>query len=104
MRKLVLMIIVGLAAFALFPSEAGAVKITQQQVNNVCGSKLQSAGGHTGCVKTCGLNKEHQCDFDCTKQGCEGTCVTCGVKVERSGFFGKIYSNRVVRQTVRTSR
>ena len=42
MRKPV-MFIVGLAAFVLTPHVAAAVKLTSEQVDNVCGSKKQTS-------------------------------------------------------------
>ena len=70
MRKAV-MFIVGLIALALISTEAGAVKLTQQQVDTVC-------SGRSSCTKNCGLNGEHLCDFGCSKKyGCTGVCQTC---------------------------
>jgi hypothetical protein len=89
------MFIIGLATLALFATEAAAVKITEQQVKNVCGSKLQSAGGAMGCSKKCGLNQEHTCDFSCHQGNCQGLCMTCGVRT-RTGFPNR-FGNRVVR-------
>src|SRR4029078_10528061 len=73
--------IVGLAALAFAVSEASAktitVKLTSEQVSNVCGKSLQTGGGHSGCTKSCGNG--HICDYDCsnkTKQ-CGGQCLTC---------------------------
>jgi hypothetical protein len=59
--------LVALAAFALVHHEAAAagVKITEQNVKDVCGAKLKSGGGMMGCTKTCGSNGEHLCDFHC---------------------------------------
>ena len=100
MRKWGMFIVALVVAFAFVPDEAGAVKITQQQVKNVCGSKLESNGGAMGCEKKCGLNGEHTCDFGCNPQGrCEGVCKTCGA-ASRTVLFPKLYSNRVVRQLI----
>jgi len=88
MRKLVIMFVVGLAALALAPQGAVAVKLTQQQVQTVC-------NGKSACAKDCGLNGEHQCIFACNKTGCSGTCPTCGVKTRM--VFPNRYGNRVVR-------
>jgi hypothetical protein len=53
MRKR-LMFIVGLAAFVLTPHVAAAVKLTSEQVDNVCGSKKQTqSNGVSGCTKAC---------------------------------------------------
>lgn len=97
-----ILFVAALAAFGLMASGADAkgVKLTEQQVKDVCGSKLQTGGGHSGCTKACGLNKEHQCDFDCdNKKGkCEGQCVTCGAR-----FVGKNSTRRVINTDVRAS-
>ncbi len=77
MRKPILLI-AGLALAVLFANAASAktviVTLTTQQVATVCGKGLQSGGGHVGCTKNCG---SYQCDYDCTKAGCTGQCVTC---------------------------
>jgi hypothetical protein len=102
MRKIVFGL-VALAAFALVPHEASAagVKITKQNVNDVCGAKLESGGGSMGCTKQCGLNGEHLCDFSCTGDKCVGYCLSCGVKerlVELPSKKSAIaLANRVVR-------
>jgi hypothetical protein len=98
-------VIVGLAAFVLIPHEvAAAVKLTSQQVETVCGNKLKTeASGVSGCYKDCGLNNAHYCEFTCYKGDCYGACVTCGRAEKRSGFFPKLYSNRVVRRALRAS-
>lgn len=94
--------VAALAAFGLLPGEAQAagVKLTQQQVTDVCGKKLQTGGGHSGCTKNCGLNGEYQCDFDCNnKTGkCEGQCLTCGAR-----FVGKNSTRRIINTDVRAS-
>jgi hypothetical protein len=102
MRKMLMFVVLSLAAFGVVPADAG-VKLTQQQVTDVCGKKLQSNGGAMGCTKACGLNGEQTCDFGCYKGKCEGRCLTCGVK-ERTGLFGGLRANRVVRQTVKAYR
>jgi hypothetical protein len=77
MRKAI-MFIVGLVAVALISTEAGAVKLTQEQVNTVCGKGLETSSHGSGCTKACGVNNEHVCDFSCTKKfGCNGHCVSC---------------------------
>jgi hypothetical protein len=91
MRKLI-MFVLGLTALALAPSDAeAAVKLTKQQVQTVC-------NGKNSCVKDCGLNGEHTCNFACGKDTCSGVCLTCGVKAR--AMFPNLYSNRVVRRTV----
>jgi hypothetical protein len=95
MRNLVLMFLVGLGAFALLSTAADAapVKLTKQQVQTVC-----NGGNH--CVKDCGLKGTHLCEFKCDKKdNCSGSCESCGVKTRV--LFPGLYSNRVVRQTVR---
>ena len=75
MRKIIFGL-VALAAFALVHHEAAAagVKITEQNVKDVCGAKLESGGGMMGCTKTCGSNGEHLCDFHCEGGNkCEGS-------------------------------
>lgn len=68
----------GILLLAIMPGTAMGktvlVKLTTQQVANVCGKQLQSGGGHAGCTKNCG---KYVCDYDCTKAGCYGQCVTC---------------------------
>jgi hypothetical protein len=93
MRKSI-MLIVGFAALALVSHQAAAVKLSSEQVKTVCGNKLQSSGGVDYCVKKCGLNQEHSCDFSCYKGSCQGLCTTCGVKAR---ILPHPYSNRVVR-------
>jgi hypothetical protein len=95
MRRLVLMLIVGLAAFVLVPhvAEAKGVKLTKSQVQTVC-------DGKTECRKNCGLQGNDVCDFKCKGDKCEGKCLSCG-SVRR--IFPNLYSKRVVRQTVRSS-
>ena len=93
-----IIVIATLAAFGLLPgaADAAGVKITQQQVANVCGKKLQTGGGHSGCTKACGLSGEHQCDFDCNNEtgNCQGVCLTCSAR-----FFGKNSTRRVIAAT-----
>lgn len=78
MRKSVSLIIVGVALAAMVSSAAVAktivVRLTEQQVANVCGKQSSSGGGHTGCTKSCG---QYVCDYDCTKKGCGGQCLNC---------------------------
>jgi len=102
MRK-ALVFILGLAAVALFSHEAAAVKLTQQQVETVCGSGLQSGHNSSGCKKKCGLNNEHDCEYSCYKgKDCQGVCTTCGVK-GRAVLFPNFYANRVVKRAARGS-
>ena len=95
MRNLILMFLVGLGAFALapHPADAAPIKLTKQQVQTVCdGSKY--------CTRDCGLKGEHLCEFKCDKKdNCSGSCESCGVKTRP--LFPNLYSNRVIRQTVR---
>lgn len=105
MRKSIILI-VGLFAFAFVVGDAAAktiaVKITQQQVANVCGKNMQTGGGHSGCTKSCGAQKENVCDFDCNNKtgNCTGTCVTCAA---RKFPFGKGFPAHVVTKAVKSS-
>lgn len=95
----------GLAATAFAVSDVSAktiaVKLTMEQVATVCGKKLQSGGGHTGCAKKCGTKGEHICDYDCKKGGqCEGTCYTCP---QRKFPFGKKFPAHVVNMSVKSA-
>ncbi len=96
MRKSLLVLLVGLAAFVTLPlaAEAKGVKLTKQQVQTVC-------NGKTACRKGCGLQGADLCDFKCKGDKCSGSCLSCGVKSVR--VFPNIYSKRVVRQEVRAS-
>ena len=68
-------------ALSLVVSEASAATLTEQQVRNTCGSKLQSgsAGGSSaiGCEKKCG---SRLCTYGCKttkgKQRCDGFVIT----------------------------
>ena len=89
----------GLAGLAFAVTDASAktiiVKLTSQQVANVCGKNMQTGGGHSGCSKNCGAGNKQICDFDCnnkTKQ-CGGQCVTCA---QRKFPFGNNYPTHVV--------
>jgi hypothetical protein len=101
MRKSILLI-AALALAVLFSSAAIAktvlVTLTTQQVATVCGKDLKSGGGHVGCTKNCG---SYQCDYDCTKTGCKGQCVTCP-GTGRSILPG-LKSKRVVKNAVRAA-
>ena len=72
MRKSV-MLIAGLAALMLFAGGVEAkiiqVKVTQQQVKDVCGKHLQTGGGHSGCGVNCAGG--NLCSFDAAKQGAQ---------------------------------
>jgi len=106
MRKAFALIVslIAVTSFA-FVAEAAGVKLTTQQVATVCGKALQSHGSVAGCKKTCGANKEHVCEYGCSKDAggtsCEGDCTTCGDK--RTVLFPNIYAKRVIKQTVRSS-
>jgi hypothetical protein len=99
MRKSILSLIV-LATFAVFVGVAAAatvtVKITEQQVKNVCGGKLVVGHGHFGCSRKCG---EFSCDYDCnTRTGeCSGWCLTCHL-----GRF--VNEKKVVKKVIRHAR
>ena len=78
------------------------VKLTSQQVANVCGKNMQTGGGHSGCSKNCGAGNKQICDFDCnnkTKQ-CGGQCVTCA---QRKFPFGNNYPTHVVVMSVKAA-
>jgi hypothetical protein len=106
MRKSVLLLIFAFAVSAAFmisdQSFAAGVKLTQQQVKDTCGKKLQSGGGAMGCEKQCGLNGEHLCTFGCYKGQCSGECLNCGVKA-RGIFRGQMRANWTVRGAVKAS-
>lgn len=109
MRKLVVVfaLFVGLAGLAFAVTDASAktitVKLTSQQVANVCGKNMQTGGGHSGCSKNCGAGNKQICDFDCnnnkTKQ-CGGQCVTCA---QRKFPFGNNYPTHVVNMSVKAA-
>ena len=96
-----------LATSALIVGAATAatisVKITQEQVGNVCGKNMQTGGGHSGCSKQCGSNKQYVCDFDCNNKSgnCTGTCVTCPTRTTGGMGRGSLF---VLDQLVRGSR
>ena len=74
MRRLVLMCIVGLAAFVLasHAADAKGVKLTKGQVQTVC-------DGKTECQKNCGLQGNDLCTFKCKGDKCEGKCLVVGM-------------------------
>ena len=90
-----------LALAVAFAGAAGAktvlVKLTTQQVATVCGKDLVSGNGHAGCSKGCG---KYQCDYDCTKSGCQGQCLTCP---GTGRILPGLKSKRVVKQSVRAA-
>jgi hypothetical protein len=95
--------VIGLAALTFAVSEASAktitVKLTSQQVANVCGDRVETGGGHSGCSKPCG-NGKHICEYDCnnkTKE-CGGQCLTCP---QRKFPWGDNYSSHVVTKAVK---
>jgi len=103
MRKLMVFMVV-LASFGVLAQEGVAepVKLTGQQVENVCGKKLKTEpSGVSGCTKDCGANNEQSCEFGCYKGGCWGSCITCARA--RSAFFPNLYSSRIVRRALRDS-
>ena len=73
-------VMVALVAFSLAAESAWSMTMTEQQVRNVCGSKLQSGGTKTataiGCEKKCGTKL---CTYGCiTEKGkttCSGTAI-----------------------------
>jgi hypothetical protein len=83
-------------AVALPLAQAAGVKVTEQQVNDVCGNGLQEnkGAGVKGCTKKCGLNGEHTCDFSCIRKKCEGVCVSCGVKERRVTYVNRAAAAR----------
>lgn len=94
MRRFVLSVI-ALVAFGAGVSEAPAfVKITKQQVANVCGSGLQTSNGHSGCTKACGVKKDQQCFYDCSEKtgDCHGVVLpsTRGAVGAVMGPSGKV--------------
>jgi len=49
-------------------------KLTEQQVRNVCGKKLENVGDNSmGCTKKCG---DKMCDYSCNK-GEDGKWTSC---------------------------
>ena len=91
-------------ACGLRRSEASAktitLKLTSEQVANVCGKSRQTGGGHSGCTKSCGNG--HICDYDCsnkTKQ-CGGQCLTCP---QRRFPFGTNFPAHVVNMSVKAA-
>jgi hypothetical protein len=97
---------VGLAALAVAVNQVSAkgvaVSLTKEQVATVCGKKLQSGGGHTGCTKACGNKGQYVCDFDCdkSKNKCEGSCFTCQ---QRKFPYGANFPAHVVLMSVKTA-
>jgi hypothetical protein len=75
-------VFVFIAAASLIASESRAdTRLTQQQVENTCGSKLQSANGAEGCTKSCGQGGKKLCDYSCNnsgqgRQGCWGMVMS----------------------------
>jgi hypothetical protein len=96
MRRLILMLIVGVAAVAAVPhaAEAKGVTLTKGQVQTVC-------NGKTECQKSCGSAGADLCSFKCKGDKCEGKCLSCGAKARH--VFPNFHSKRVVRQAVRRS-
>jgi hypothetical protein len=96
--------VIGLAALSFAVSDASAktitVKLTSEQVANVCGKSLQTGGGHSGCTKSCGNG--HICDYDCSKKTkqCGGQCLTCP---QRRFPFGTNYPAHVVNMSVKAA-
>jgi hypothetical protein len=63
--------VIAVAALGLGQAQAKSIKITEQQMKNVCGKNVESGGGHTGCSKVCG---QFICDYDCTKKAGKTEC------------------------------
>lgn len=62
------MMLLSVACLCLLPTFAtGAMRVTEQQVRNVCGKNLQSGGGAIGCARKCGNTV---CDYGCYKDKC----------------------------------
>ena len=81
MRKC-LILLVAFGTFGFAAGEAAAMKMTQQQVKNVCGKGLQSSGGTFGCERKCG---DKLCSYNCSDgknkqlpKGCSGFVVRTG--------------------------
>jgi hypothetical protein len=77
MLKFIKLIIV-LVAIAAISGNAWSMRMTEQQVKNVCGSKLESGHGASGCEKKCG---QKICMYECGtdkktgKKTCEGSVL-----------------------------
>ncbi len=101
MSKFIILLVAGLLAIS-FTISADAktvvVKLTTQQVANVCGKQLQSNAGSAGCSKSCG---QYLCDYNCKKNGCVGQCLTCP-GTSRVIFPG-LESKRVIKNAVKSS-
>jgi len=76
------------------------VKLTSEQVANVCGKSLQTGGGHSGCTKNCGNG--HICDYDCSNKTKQrgGQCLTCP---QRRFPFGTNFPAHVVNMSVKAT-
>jgi hypothetical protein len=102
MAKIIALMAAGLFMVA-FVSSAGAktvlVKLTTQQVANVCGKQLQSNGGQAGCMKKCG---NYTCDYNCNKDGCAGQCLTC--PGQGRVIFPGLKSRMVIKKAVNSAR
>jgi hypothetical protein len=108
MRELVVLLALALGIAVLAPPVMDAaaktivVKLSKEQVATVCGKKLSSNAGVSGCFKKCGANGEHQCDYGCNKKGqCSGQCLTCP---QRKFPWGKRYPIHLVKKDVRLAR
>jgi hypothetical protein len=108
MRKLVVLLtlVLGFAVVAPPVMDAAAktiiVKLNKEQVATVCGKKLQSNAGVSGCFKKCGANGEYTCDYGCNQKGqCGGQCVNCP---QRKFPWGKHYPIHAVKKDVRLAR
>jgi hypothetical protein len=83
MRKLLTVAAaVAMLSFASGATFAKDVKLTEDQVKTVCGSKLDS---HTykdfkasGCERQCGLKKDKTCSYWCSSKGQKDGKMVCG--------------------------
>jgi len=108
MRKLVVFIILAFGIAVLAPPVIDAaaktivVKLSSEQVANVCGKNIQTGGGHSGCAISCGNGKQI-CEFDCDNKSkqCGGQCVTCP---QRKFPWGENFPAHVVKKDVRVAR
>lgn len=89
MRKIVIAcftvaaIAVFAVAFTTNESAGKTIKITEQQMKNVCGKKVETGGGQTGCTKKCGNTV---CDYNCNKKdGCSATIFIVAPEPDKKG-------------------
>jgi hypothetical protein len=83
MRKSIPIVLCAVFGLLFVTGRLSATPVTQQQVENTCGSKLQKGGGAEGCELSCGNGKIcsiNCCDANCSKTnkipaGCSGFVV-----------------------------